>query len=483
MQFGVIFRLLGAFMMMFSFSELVPALLAVFFKENVWSIFLQSFSLTFFSGFIVWYGCRSYLRELKVRDGFIVVVLFWSVLSVCGALPFMLAEQSHESFTNALFESMSGLTTTGASVLTGIDYLPLAIKFYRQELQFLGGMGIVIFAVAVLPLLGIGGLQLYRAEIPGPAKDTKLTPRIKETAKALWYIYVGLTILCALAYWIAGMPLFEAIGESFGTISTGGFSMHEASFNYYHNYIIEMIAVIFMILSSTNFSLHFLFLQRKEWQTYWRDQEFKMYIGILFISTVISIGVLMAYQTYDDISDTIFKAVFNVISLGTNTGFVSASIQHWPTFLPLLMMIIAMIGGCAASTSGGIKVIRLLLLGKQGLREIKRLIHPQAILPIKLGNKRVPENIIEAVWAFIAVFFTLFALFALMLMAAGLDFTSSFGALVACFTNAGVGIGKVASSFNELSIMAKWVLIIAMLAGRLEIFTLLVIFIPTFWRL
>lgn len=482
MQFGVVFRVLGVLMMIFSFSVLPPAFIALYFHDGAWLPFLFSFCLTLLTGFVVWHPFRYCNRDLKIRDGFVVVILFWSVLSLLGAIPFMIAEHPHQSFTDGVFESMSGLTTTGASILTDIDYLPHAIKFYRQELQFLGGMGIVVLAVAVLPMLGIGGLQLYRAEIPGPAKDTKLTPRIKETAKALWYIYVGLTVTCAFAYWVSGMHIFDAIGESFGTISTGGFSMHDASFGYYHNPFIEMVAVIFMILGSTNFSLHFLFLQHRGYAHYWRDQEFRLYIFLLLGSTVITAITLICYHTYSHPSIAISEAVFNAISLGTNTGFVSEPIQQWPTFLPLMLMISTMIGGCAASTSGGVKVIRLLLLCKQGFREIKRLIHPNAVLPIKIGNKRVPENIVEAVWGFLAIFVSLFVLFALVLMGMGLDFTTSFGALVACFANAGVGIGDVSTSFAGLNAVCKWVLIFAMLAGRLEIFTLLVIFTPAFWR-
>jgi len=343
-------------------------------------------------------------------------------------------------------------------------------------------MGIIVLAVAILPMIGVGGMQLYRAETPGPMKDSKLTPRITETAKTLWYLYVGLTVLCSLAFWWAGMDLFDAIGESFATISTGGFSMHDTSFAYYNSATIELIATFFMILGGTNFALHYLALAGRSLSSYWRDEEFRAYIFLLAgFSLVVALG-LSWLKVYSSPHQALVKSIFNVVSLMTTTGFVSAPIADWPSFLPVLIMVVALIGGCAASTSGGIKVIRLLLMHKQGAREFHRLVHPNAVASIKFGRQVLPDHVLQAMWGFIASFIGLFVLLLLVLLANGLDFTTAFGALTAAIANAGAGIGHVSTNFYSLSKMTKWVLIFAMLIGRLEIFTLLVLFTPAFWR-
>ncbi len=482
MRFIVIFRILGVFLMLFSLSMLPPLGIAIVYHDGTAEPFIVSFLMTLVTGFMLWLPCRKGGKDLKIRDGFLVVVLFWSVLGFFGGLPFVLSEHPHLTLSDAIFESVSGLTTTGATVLTRIEHLPQAILYYRQQLQFLGGMGIVVLAVAILPMLGIGGMQLYRAEIPGPTKDNKLTPRIAESAQALWYIYVGLTVACCLAYWAAGMSFFEALGESFGTTSTGGFSMYDNSFAHYHNPIINVVAIVFMVLGSTNFALHFYALQRRNFAGYWQDFEFRTYIFVLIGATLISSGVLITYQTYATPAIAFSKALFNAVSLGTNTGFTSAPFQSWPSFLPFMLMIVTMVGGCAASTSGGIKIIRVFIMFKQGLREIGRLIHPRAALPIKFGQHSLSESLLHSIWSFIAAFTVLFILLVMVLMATGMDLETAFGALVACLANAGVGLGAVADNFSGMSNSAKWTLIFAMLAGRLEIFTVVVLLTPAFWR-
>lgn len=482
MRFAVIFRILGVFLMLFSLSMLPPIGVAIAYRDGTAAPFIASFSLTFITGFILWLPFRKVSKDLKIRDGFLVVVLFWSVLGFFGALPFVLSHHPHLALSDAIFESVSGITTTGATVLIGLDHLPQAILYYRQQLQFLGGMGIVVLAVAILPMLGIGGMQLYRAEIPGPSKDNKLTPRIAESAQALWYIYVGLTVACTLAYWVAGMDFFEALGESFGTTSTGGFSMHDDSFSHYKNPLINVIAIFFMILGSTNFALHFYALQRRNFAGYWQDYEFRTYIALLLGSSLVTALVLIAYQTYATPAIAISKAVFNAVSLGTNTGFTSAPFQSWPSFLPFMLMILTMIGGCAASTSGGIKIIRVFIMFKQGLREIGRLIHPKAVLAVKFGRHSLSESVLHSIWSFIAAFTVLFILLIMVLMATGMNLETAFGALVACLANAGVGLGDVANNFSGTDNMAKWALIFAMLAGRLEIFTVVVLLTPAFWK-
>ena len=482
MHFRAIFRILGVLLMVFSLSMLPPIGVAWWYRDGTMFAFAAAFLVTVATGCLLWLPCRKYRHEIRVRDGFLVVVLFWTVLSLFGAIPFVIDEFHKISITDAIFESVSGLTTTGTNVFSGIDLLPHAIRYYRQELQFLGGMGIIVLAVAVLPMLGIGGMQLYRAETPGPIKDNKLTPRITETAKTLWYIYLGLTLACIVSYWFAGMPLFDAVGESFSTVATGGFSVHDSSFAYYHSIPIDLIACLFMFLSACNYGLHYAALQRRTLITYWRDAEFRAFAGILFVVFVIITTVLMVDNIYRAPSEAIVNTLFTVISLGTTTGLTTARFDLWPSFIPFLIMFTALIGGCAASTCGGLKVLRVLLLQKQGARELKRLVHPKAVLTIRLGEHVLDEDVVQAIWGFVAMFILLSIILLLMLLATGLDFVTAFGALASCLSNAGASIGGVANSFERLNDFAKWICIFAMFAGRLEIFTLLILFTPTFWR-
>ena len=386
------------------------------------------------------------------------------------------------SFTDAMFESMSGLTTTGATVITGIDHLPKSIQFYRQELQWLGGMGIIVLAVAVLPMLGIGGMQLYRAETPGPMKDNKLTPRITETAKALWYIYLGLTVSCAVAYWFAGMDVFDAIAHSFSTVAIGGFSTHDLSIGYFQSEAVEMVAVVFMLLAGVNFSLHFVAWRSVNPLTYFRDSEFKTYITVLACAAAVTVVYLYLSGTYEAFGDALHHGLFQAVSIGTTTGFTTAAYFHWPGFLPVMLLFTSFIGGCAGSTGGGMKVIRFLLLFKQGMREITRLVHPNAQIPVKVGGKPMPERVIEAVWGFFAIYVVCFTLMMLVLLATGLDQVTAFSAVAACLNNLGPGLGDVGFHYADINVTAKWVLSLAMVLGRLEIFTLLVLLSPAFWR-
>lgn len=482
MQFKTIFRILGILLMMFSLSMLPPVLVEMVFRDSSSTPYIIAFFLTFITGFILWLAFRHEIRELKIRDGFLIVVLFWFVLCFFAAIPLMISPKPHDNFTDAMFESVSGFTTTGATVVTDVDSLPHAMRYYRQQLQFLGGMGIVVLAVAILPMLGVGGMQLYRAETPGPIKDSKLTPRITETAKTLWYIYVGLTVCCGVSYWLAGMSAFDALGESFSTVATGGFSMHDSSFAYYNSNTIELIGAFFMFLGGTNFSLHFIALKKRNFLSYKDDEEFRTYVQILVVTILFVAYVIIYNDIYDDNYTAVVKSIFNVVSLATTTGFVSGSFASWPSFIPILIMIVATIGGCAASTSGGIKVMRALLLKKQTGREIHRLIHPRAVIAVKFNKQTLPDNITQAMWAFIAAFIVIFVILLLLLMADGMNLMTAFGASVASLANAGAAIGNVATSFQHVDVFSKWVLMLAMLAGRLEIFTLLVLFTPAYWQ-
>lgn len=483
MQFAVIQRILGVLLSLFSFTMFPPLFISIITNDGSMVPFLVAFALILSIGLTLWLPVKNIKKELRLRDGFIVVVLFWAGLGITGSVPLALSEDLNLSITDAIFESISGLTTTGATIIEGIDLLPKSILFYRQELQWLGGMGIIVLAVAILPMLGIGGMQLYRAETPGPIKDSKLTPRITETAKTLWYIYLALTVACTLAYWLAGMTFFDAIGHSFSTVSIGGLSTHDASIGYFKSDLIEGVAIFFMLIAGINFSLHFVSWRYSSFKPYWRDPELRAYFCILLLLFVICAFYHLIVGDYKSPLSALKDSLFHTVSISTTTGFTTTEYQNWPGFMPLLLLFSSFIGACAGSTGGGIKVIRILLLSKQGLREIKRLIHPNAIFIIKIGDKPISDRIVEAVWGFFATYIAVFALLLLALMATQLDQVTAFSALAACMNNLGPGLGEVSANYSNINDVAKWILCFAMLLGRLEIFTLLVLFTPTFWRL
>ena len=482
MQYTVVQRILGILLSLFSLTQLPPLLIAWWLNESSLYAFMLSFFIILITGLVLWFPVKNIQKELRLREGFIVVVLFWAGLGVSGAIPLALSDSPHLSVTDAVFESVSGLTTTGATVITGIDYLPKSILFYRQELQWLGGMGIIVLAVAILPILGIGGMQLYKAETPGPLKDSKLTPRITETAKALWYIYLSMTIACGLLYWVAGMSAFDAIAHSFSTISIGGFSTHDLSIGYYHNGYIQLVAVIFMVLAGVNFTLHFLAWQHASLKPYQFDSEFKAYLAFLVGLCLFTSLYLEFKGNYSDYLSPFAEGIFQTVSIATTTGFTTAKYHAWPDLLPALLIFSSFVGACAGSTGGGLKVIRVLLLFRQGMREIVRLIHPNAVISIKINNKPVQERVINAIWGFFAAYIGIFAMLLLLLMATGLDQVTAFSAIAACMNNLGPGLGSVSDNYGNISNMAKWLLCFAMLLGRLEIFTLLVLLTPAFWR-
>ncbi len=481
MHISLVSRVLGILMMLFSFSMIPPMIVSSLYEDGQMQYFVHAFGLILGIGFLVWLPTRHIKHELRVKDGFIITVMFWLTVSFSGTIPLYMSDHPSMTFVDAFFESLSGLTTTGATVITGIDNLPKSILWYRQQLQWFGGMGIIVLAVAVLPMLGIGGMQLYRAETPGPVKDSKLTPRITETAKALWYIYLGLTIVCAFCYYLAGMNTFDAITHSFSTVAIGGFSTHDDSIGYFNSPMVDVICIVFMILSGVNFALHFFAWRTRNPLIYFRDPEFKFYLTILAGVSVVTILILYFTGTYQ-FSESVLRGVFEVISIATTTGFATADFAHWPLVLPFLLFLIAFIGGCAGSTGGGMKVIRILLIYKQGAREVKRLIHPNAVIPVKLGNKPVPDRVLEAVWGFFSVYMFMFVFMLLGLLATGLDQVTAWSAVGACINNLGPGLGDVSFHYGDLNDTAKWILCFAMLLGRLEVFTLLILFTPTFWR-
>lgn len=479
-QVRMILHIVGAFFMFFSLSFLPPLGVSWYFGDGQEEIFLLAFALVFLLGWALWMPVREVQQELKVRDGFLVVSCCWIAISLAGAVPLVLAKQPVMSFSDAVFECVSGLTTTGATVLVGLDHLPASILYYRQQLQWLGGMGIVVLAVAVLPLLRIGGMQLYRAELPGPMKDVKLTPRIAQTAKALWAVYLGITAACAVSYHLAGMSWFDAICHAFATISTGGFSTHDASFSFFNSPLLEGLAVGFMAISGINFAVHFEALRRGRFALYWQDSEARTYVGLLALLTLIVSAAL--WQNGLPFRESVREGLFQTVSFMTSTGFTTADYSRWPAFVPVLLLFSVFIGGCAGSTAGGLKVIRVLLLYKQGVREILRLIHPQAEIPVKLGKTPVSPRVVEAVWGFFSLYVAVFAVIMVLMMVAGLDQVTAFSAVATCINNLGPGLGEVTANFASMPTAVKWLASLAMLLGRLEIFTLLVLFSPAYWK-
>lgn len=480
MHLTVILRITGTLLTLFSFAFLLPVVVALLYGEKTLSTFFSAFAITLLSGLVLWLPLRG-KRELRGGDGFLVTALFYLGLGIFGAIPFWLADATDLTFTDSVFESISGLTTTGATTIAGLDSLPKSLLLYRQMLQWMGGMGIIVLAVAIFPMLGIGGMQLYRTESAGPIKDNKLTPRITETAKALWYIYIGLTAACALAYWLAGMNGFDAISHSFSTVSIGGFSTHDASLGYFNSAKIETVAIVFMILSGINFALHFLVWRRRNPLQYLQDMEVRAYLLVLLLVAAIVCTIL--WLNPDSTSQPFRDGLFQAVSITTTTGFTTDNFAAWPSVAPIILLFAAFAGGCAGSTAGGIKIIRVLMIYLQGMREVKRLIHPNGVFTIKLGRNAVSDRLVDAVWSFFSVYVFFFLLSVCALMAVGdLDFITAFSAVGACLNNLGPGLGDVALNYAEISPSIKWILMFNMVLGRLEIFTLLVLLTPAYWR-
>ena len=480
MQIKSVIRILGLLLMLFSLAIIPPIIVSTIYQDGeIWSFF-YALILIFVSGLLLWLPAMQAKTDLKLRDGFIIVVLFWFVLSTFASLPMLLSNSLNLSITNALFESVSGLTTTGATIINNIDDLPKSILFYRQYLQWLGGLGIIVLAVAVLPMLGVGGMQLYKAEVAGPIKN-KITPRITETAKWLWIVYLIMTFLCGISYYFAGMDVFDSICHSFSTIAIGGFSTHNDSFGYYNNQWIELVAIFFMIAACLNFSLHYLAFKSKSILPYKKDNEAYFFIFLVLLISFLTVMYIYSFSPEMN-SKEIIKNIFYAVSISTTTGFTNSSYYAYVGFLPILLILFSFIGGCAGSTAGGMKVIRVMLLLKQGYRELERLVHPNSKIKVKVGNKAINERTLETIWGFFAIYVMVFLTVLLLLMLSGLDFLTSFSAVAATINNLGPGQGEVLHNYANISDINKWILSFSMIVGRLEIFTLLVIFIPDFWK-
>ncbi len=475
---------LGLMLGVFSIAYLMPLVTAVINgQSDVFEDFFVAMLCTLATGVLMWLLTRRYKGELSIRHGYLLVVAMWTAMPAVATLPLLLLIPGL-SFTDAYFETMSGLTTTGATVLTGLDVLPSAVNIWRHELNWLGGMGIIVLAVAVLPLLGIGGRQLFKAETPGPMKDSALTPRIADTARNLWVVYFGITIACIVSLKLVGMSWLDAICHAFAAMGLGGFSTHDASVGFFNSPAIEAVLIVFMLFAVVNFATHFLALRAHSLKIYLRDSEALASLGLI-IGSCFGIAAFLQYQgIYPDFVTALRHASFNLVSIATSSGFASVDYAQWPIFAPLWMMFLTAIAASSGSTGGGIKMIRTLVLVKQAGREFVKLLHPAAVNPMKIGGQVISNSVVFAVLGFIFLYFMVIVILTFVLLISGLDFISAFTAVLASINNCGPGLGIVgpASNYQGLTDFQTWVCTAAMLIGRLEIFTVLILFTPHFWR-
>jgi trk system potassium uptake protein TrkH len=476
MNFKPLLNLFSILVMFFSLSFVIPMAISLIFDDSALNIFIITFAIIFSLGLFGWLVSRDAGDDLSQKDGFIIITFFWVVLSIAGSIPFILIGMP---LVDAFFESMSGITTTGATVISNLSDLPESVLFYRQLLQWMGGMGLIVLAIAVMPLLGIGGGQIYKTEIPGAMNDQKLTPRIKETAQALWLIYLVLTVFCALFYYFAGMNGFDAVSHSLSTVSIGGFSTHNESIGYYNNGLIEAVCIAFMLLSSLSFTLHYFAIYMKKPLKYFHDPELRFFISILLVIFTISIAVNMLSTTGEA---SIRELLFHTVSIVTTTGFAIGDSSQWNPSIGFLLLIGAFIGACSGSVGGGIKSWRVLIMINYAYINLKKMIHPNAVISLKIGNKNVENDVASSVWGFFSIYVISFVILLLGLVMTGLDFESAFSAIGACLNNLGPGLGEVSQTYESVSPAGKGILSFAMILGRLEIFTLLVLFTPVFWR-
>ena len=477
-----VIRVLSLVIVIFGLTMLVPLLLSWAMHDGAESAFDEAFLLTVGTGIGLWYVTRHEKRDLTIRDGFLMVALVWTVLPVYAALPLVI--QLNASFTDAYFEAVSGLTTTGATVFEGLDNLPVSINLWRHQLVWLGGMGLIVLAVAILPLLGIGGRQMFKAETPGPMKESKMTPRMAETAKGLWFVYGLISIACALGYYWAGMTGLDAIMHMFSTMGLGGFSSHDASFGYFDSPSIEAVSIVFMLIAGCNFATHYVVVSGRSLRPYAADPEAGWFL-LVTLGSVLGIAIFLdVHEVYPTFSEALRYSAFNVVSIATTTGYANTDYALWPFFAPLWMLFLCSFATSAGSTGGGIKMIRAIVLYKQVYRELTRAMHPNAVHPVKIGNSVVPPNILFAVLAFGFMYMVCIVSMTLLLSLSGLEIITALSAVIASINNTGPGLGKVgpATNFAVLTDFQTWVCTFAMLLGRLEIFTLLVVLTPAFWR-
>ena len=481
-----VLRVLGVLMVFFALSMNVPLAVSWLWQDGMWQAWPASMLVTAVVGVLVWFFMRHHKQELHPRHGVILVTLVWVCLPLSAALPMMLVynQMGQElSFTYAYFEAVSGLTTAGASVLSHLDTLPVSLNIWRTFLQWIGGMGILILAVAIMPLLGVGASQLFRAEAAGPVKDTKLTPRITGTAKGLWGVYAVFSISCFLAFWLGGMTPLDALMHMFTTVSLGGLSSHDASFAYFQSPLLEAIAFVFMVAASCNFALYFVAMRKGNWRGFWHDPEMRATVGVLLLGGLLVALLLWVKGIYGPL-DALRYGMFNTVSVATTTGFATTDYLTWPVFAPVFMLILSGMATSAGSTGGGIKMMRMLILFSQARRELTRLVHPRAVQPVVLGGRVVDNRMIFAVLAFMLVYGGTIVLLSMVLMLTDLDPVTAFSAAIASVHCLGPGLGSIGptSSYATLTDFQIWVCTLGMLLGRLEILSFIALLTPAFWR-
>ena len=478
-----VLEVLSVVILMFALAMLLPLGVAFLYDDEARHAYGKAVAATFATGAALWIATRGNRAELQPRDGFLLVALVWTVVPAFATLP-LLIHFPDLSFTDAYFETVAAVTTTGSTLLSGLDALPPSINFWRCELQWLGGMGIIVLAVAILPLLGVGGSQIMKAETPGPMKDTKLTPRITGTAKGLWLVYGIMTLACMLVYKAVGMTWFDAIVHSFSTLSSGGFSSHDQNFGFFNSPAIEAAAIFFMIIAGLNFGTHFLAFRRLSLAPYRSDPEAGAYLALLALSVLGIAAFLFINHVYPSFGTALRHSAFNVVSIATTTGFSSVNFDQWPIFAPVWMLFLCCFTACSGSTGGGIKMIRAELMVRQARRELMSIIHPRAYLPVKVSGQRVENNIIFAVLAFMLIWGGSVIAVTMLMAASGLDIVTAFSAAIVCITNTGPGLNQIgpATNYAVLNDFQTWVCTVAMLIGRLELFTLFIVVTPAFWR-
>ncbi len=480
MQFLLVLNILGFLYLSLALTMIFPLVVSFIYEDGCASAFLCSIVITaLFGGFLYW-TFPSKKKELSHRDGFSIVTLGWSTVALFGCLPFIFSG-SITSFTNAYFETMSGFTTTGATICLSIEQLPQSILFWRGLIQWLGGMGIILFSIAILPLLGVGGMELYKAEVPGPTPD-KIKPRITETARTLWKVYLLISVLEVLLLCAGGMNLFDSLCHTFTTLATGGFSTKNISIEYYHSSYFEIVLIVFMLLAGINFALHYRLLLGNI-KDFWKSSELRFFLSVFLIASLI-IAINLRLNLFDSLASSLRHASFQVASIITTTGYSSKNFGEWPALSQYVLLVLMFIGGCTGSTGGSIKCFRIMLLLKQGYRELYRMIHPHAVVPLKLAGKSVPTGIMEGVGSFFFLYFFLFAISSIIMTLLGLDLITAISSVAACIGNVGPGLAAVgpAENYHHLPLLGKWLLTFCMLLGRLEIYTVIVLFIPEFWK-
>jgi len=476
MNFKSIVNLFSILILFFSISYIFPIIVSLIYKDGAINLFLSTLSIVSLIGIIGVFLTRGEDNNLSQKDGFVIIVLFWIVLSFAGSVPFYL---SGMTFIDSIFESTSGITTTGATVISNIDVLPESLLFYRQLLQWMGGMGLIVLAIAVMPLLGIGGGQIYKTEVPGAMGEQRLTPRIKETAQALWLIYLGLTIACAVLYYFNGMSVFDSISHAMSTVAIGGFSTHNESIGFFNSISIELICMVFMLLSSFSFALHYFAIYKSKPLKYFYDPELRFFISILLLIFIVALII----SFFSDMSGANIRQIaFHSVSMITTTGFSISDTSTWPFSISFLLLIGAFVGACSGSVGGGVKSWRVLIMINHAYKNIMTIIHPNSVISLKIGTKNVDDQVATSVWGFFSIYIISFVILLLGILMSGLDFESAFSAVGACLNNLGPGLGAVSENYSQITSFSKGILAFAMLLGRLEIFTLLVLLTPMFWE-